>query len=184
MTISVMDDDGWGESVEGYQWSDAGDELLIRFTESLRVYSVQEGVTERGVQKVDLGEVLDIGWAAGDWWTVAKRDGSVVFRQGLEGQDVPLEGSAGWVLSTVTVSPDGQTVAGTVKGPKLVFWSASNGKRLFSIRIETKDPHPLGGNIDIDSICWSPDSRCLAVQPGFPVADLMVIDVRARRVLE
>lgn len=184
MTISVMDDDGWGESVEGYQWSDAGDELLVRFTESLRVYSVQENVIERIVRKVGFDEVLDIGWAAGNWWTVAKRNAGVAFRRGLEGRDVLLEGSAGSVLSMMAVSPDGQTVAGTVNGAGLVFWSTSDGKRIFSIRIETEDPNPLGGKTSIDSMRWSPDSRCLAIQPGLPIADLMVIDVGAKRVLE
>lgn len=184
MTISVMDANGWGETVEGYQWSDSGDELLVQFTESLRVYRVKGSAQEVALRRVEFDDVLGMGWTDGDWWTVTKHAAGIVFRRGLDGQDVPLEEATAGIPSAVTVSPDGQTVVGAVDGPELVFWSTGQGKRLFSIRIETGEPHPLGGQFSIESMRWSPDSRRLAVQPGFPLGDLMVVDVVTRRVIE
>lgn len=184
MTISVMEDDGWGESVEGYQWSDSGDELLVQFTESLRVYRLRDRAQEAALRRVGLDDVLDIGWAAGHWWSVAKHEAGIAFRRGLEGRDVLLEQTTAGAPSAVTVSPDGQTVAGAADGPELVFWSTNDGKRLYSVRLETEEPHPLGRQFNIESMRWSPNSHYLAVKPGFPLGDLMVIDVATRRVIE
>lgn len=184
MTISVTEDDGWGESVEGYQWSDSGDELLVQFTESLRVYRLRERAQEAALRRVGLDDVLDIGWAAGDWWSVAKQEAGIAFRHGLEGRDVLLEQTTAGASSAIAVSPDGQTVVGAADRPELVFWSTSDGKRLFSVRLETEEPHSLGGQFSIESMRWSPNSHCLAIKPGFPLGDLMVIDVENRRVIE
>jgi hypothetical protein len=184
MTISLMDDDGWGESVEGFCWSDTGNELLVQLTESLRVYHVKESVEEVALRRVELDEILGIGWAAGDWWTVARHEAGIAFRRGLEGRDTLLELAPDGLPSAVTVSPDGRTLAGAVNGSKLVFWSTGEGKRLFSLRLEAEELHPLGGSLSLESMRWSPDARYLGVHPGLPLGELLVIDVDARRVIE
>jgi len=111
MPISVMDEDVWGESVERYQWSDSGAELLLQLTESLRVYAVNGAVTERSVIPVELGEVLGIGCSSDAWWVLTKQGDVAAYRQGLEGRDPPLEGSVAPETSSPTVSPDGRVSA-------------------------------------------------------------------------
>ena len=184
MTISVMDEDGWGESVERYQWSDSGQELLVQLTESLRVYVVKGGVTERSVIPVGFGDILEIGSAAGGWWLLTKQGDVVAYRQGLEGRDLPLEGAVASEMSLPTVSPNGRIIACVVGNLGVGFWSTSDGARLFGIKLlrDGDEESPLG-ELSIDSMNWSPDSRHLAIQPGFPMAELLVVDVEKQKCL-
>jgi len=184
MTISVMDEDGWGESVERYQWSYSGKELLVQLTESLRVYAVNGSVTERSVIPIEFNQVLGIGCSAGTWWLLTNQGDMAAYRQGLEGRDLPLEGAVASGVSLPTVSPDGRTIACVIGKRKIRFWSTGDGARLFGIGVKGEGGDPeLVGQAGIDSLSWSPDSRYLAIKPGFPMDNLIVVDSEAQQCL-
>ena len=178
LIISALDEDGWGEGVVRYKWSDTGEELLVQLTESVRIYSLQGELTEKGVFPIDCDQVKGIGCAAGDWWLVTKQGDGVVYRHGLQGRDLLLEGAGAKQISLPTVSPDGRMIACVVGKSALGFWSTVDGVRMFGVIVETNGgADDLFGETTIESVSWSPDSRYLAIRPGFPMVDLMIVDV-------
>lgn len=185
MAINLIDQDGWGETVERYQWAEGGDRLLVHCSESLRVYCVGERLEEQTVLAVELDQVLTVGWAHEDWWLVMKHNnGGVVYRYGLHGPDILLQRVQGNAVSALTVSPDGQMIAGSVDRDTLVCWSTSDGKALTTIRFASDGPQPAESSMGIESLAWSPNSTALAVQLEVPGGDLIVVDVRTGRLLE
>jgi hypothetical protein len=41
----------------------------------------------------------------------------------------------------------------------------------------------LFGKTIVESVSWSPDSRYLAIRPGYPMVDLIIVDVAEQRML-
>lgn len=184
MKIGLVDEDGWGETVIRYEWSDTGDELLVQLTESVRVYGVDKVLTERSMVPGGSDQVLDIGFSSGSWWLLRKKGDNVVYQRGLEGTDVPLKGAEAETRALSSVSPDGKTIARIESGGAVRFWSANDGDRIFGIRIEvSSDDDDLFGEASIESLSWSPNSCCLAIKSGFPAEDLTIVDVANQRIL-
>lgn len=185
LIISALDEDGWGEGVVRYKWSDTGEELLVQMTESVRIYSLKGELTEKCVIPIDLDEVKGIGCTAGAWWLVTTQGDAVAYRHGLEGRDLLLDGAGAKQISLPTVSPDGRTIACVVGKSALGFWSTVDGVRRFGVSVETRGgADDLFGKIIVESVSWSPDSRYLAIRPGFPMVDLMIVDMTEQQMLD
>lgn len=184
ITIGAVDDDGWGESVVRYQWSDTGDQLLVQLTESVRLFALEGRLTEKSVVPFGFDQVLGIGCAAGGWWLLTKRGSDVLFRHGLDGPDVVLDDLVAGDVSLPAVSPDGGTIACVFGESTVGLWSTGGGAGLFRFRVESQARDgEWAKEANIESMSWSPDGRHVALQLGFPSAELMILDVAKRRML-
>lgn len=57
----------WGEGIIAYQWAEAGREILVQQTESIRAINLHDGgAVEQVILEIPYRDVLGFGYAAGD----------------------------------------------------------------------------------------------------------------------
>ena len=108
-----------------------------------------------------------------------------VYRHGLDGDVQVLEVLSAKQVTFSTLSPDARTVVCVVPKSRVSFWSVADGKKLYGIWMEPEsEGAEVFGPVCIERNSWSPDSKYLAVYPGFPFEELTMIDVGQRQVWE
>ena len=180
-----FDEDGWGEGVVDYRWSASGNELLVQYTESIRILDLRASMKETTVFPCSSSDVFGMGYVDRDWWSLLKQGEEVVYRHGLDGDGQVLEGLSAKQVTFSTLSPDARTVACVVSKSRVYFWSVADGKKLFGIRmVQESESAEIFGPLSIEKMSWSPDSKYLAIYPGFPIQELTLIDVGQCKILE
>lgn len=175
----------WGEGIIAYQWAEAGREILVQQTESIRAINLHDGgAVEQVILEIPYRDVLGFGYAAGDWWVAAKDGEKVIFRLGADSDPVLLRELDAHQVSLSLVSPDGRSVACVIEGSGFGIWSTRGGSKQGVIRIALEDEgRDIFGMPQVEQVSWSADSRFLAVQLGPPLDELLLVDGMRCRVV-